>query len=477
MKAILLSICSFLTFELVINASAIAQPTEFKGNLVEKETKLAIPYANIYSNHSGVYSNTDGSFDFKFDKTGKNDTIIISCIGFKSIKILADSLNSGSFYRIEMSSHTTRLNEVIISDKRQKISAEEIVSKAIGRLREFYPTDEYALEAFYKQTNLLTNPTSKDTEYLRYLEAALYIISINKGKQTTVIREVRRSDDNRFQFFSKEQTAKREQILKEEQRFDLSSNLLSLDYMKMQRDLSKNYKNTYSLLDPSIGNLNNDFVNRHKFKLDTIALYNDEIVYVIKVLPTKYSVGIKSGLLKDYFLPIGRLYISGSDFSILEIQYSYILNPKKKDKINLSLVKLMNQGEFVFKDVVKYKRKADKLYLSYIMREQGDTLFIGGYNYSNGLTKNDEQIKNNSYFKVKRELFVTKTITNTDDVAKIDLTSKYITLFPATYEYNKIFWNDLNKMVITSYERKKLDFLGKGKPIEDQFVENGKQKK
>ena len=134
----------------------------------------------------------------------------------------------------------------------------------------------------------------------------------------------------------------------------------------------------------------------------------------------------------------------------------------------------MNQGDFVFRDVVKYRREEDKVFLSYIMREQGDTLFMGGYGYSNGLAKSDNQIKNNSYFKVKRELFVTRILTNKSDVTKLDLTSKYITLFPTTYDYNKKFWTDLNKMAITSYEREKLDFLGKGKPIEDQFIENGK---
>jgi hypothetical protein len=108
------------------------------------------------------------------------------------------------------------------------------------------------------------------------------------------------------------------------------------------------------------------------------------------------------------------------------------------------------------------------------MREQADTLFMGGFNLaSGGSTATDNQIKNNSYFKVKRELIITRVLA-TKIIAKVNLISKYTTLYPASYDYNKIFWDELNKIEISSYEREKLDFLGGGKPIEYQFMENGK---
>lgn len=466
-----------LTLLLISGISLKAQVVVFKGQLVDSEKKLPVADANIYSKMAVVYSNADGSFDFKFDKRQHQaDTIFISCLGFRSVKVLADTIKDGLLYRIEMPVHAINLNEIVISDTRQKMSPEEIVSKAVTRLQESVSGSAFALEAFFKQTNLLTDPSSNDAEYLRYVEAALYLSYDSKDKYNSVIREVRRSNDNRFQFFSKDEAGRKEQIIKEEQRFDLSANFLNLDYARPGGSVNKEYNNTYSLLDPSIGNLHNDFVNRHKFKLDTISAYDDEVVYVIKILPAKNSVGIKSGMLKDYYLPIGRLFISGNDFSILEIQYSYIRNPRKKDNIKSGLARLMNQGDYVFRDVVKYKRENDKLFLSYMMREQADTLFMGGFKYVGGTSKTGDQAKNNGYFKVKRELFITRVVVNRNDIAKLDLTKKYTTLFPSTYDYNKKFWNDLNKTMVNAFEREKLDDLGKGKSLEEQFIENGKLK-
>jgi hypothetical protein len=457
------------------HVTIVAQEITFKGKLFDKENGEPVVYANIYSASKGVYSNADGFFELQFFKNNKADTITISCIGFSPVTLKADTLISDFTYQIGLASNITQLKEITISGKLIKLSPEQIVTNAIEQLNKSSYNNEFVFEAFYRQSNLVTDNISTDIEFLRYIEAAIYLRSRSRENYGYTIREVRRSDDKRFQFLKGNEDIKTKKINEEEQRFDLSENFLKIDYKINSFDKKSEFANTYSLLNPSIGNLNNNFIDRHTFKMEKITSYGDESVYVIKVLPSKKSTGIESGKLKGYYLPIGRLYISVDDFGILEFQYNYIRNPNKNDRVTNGLVKLMNQGEFIFKDVIKYRRYNGNLFLSYMMREQSDTVFVGGYNYV-GIAKKTNTTSPSGYFKVRRELFVTNIITNKSMIENLDFSKKYLNPFPKKYQYNQLFWESFNKILPSNIEYQKLKDLGNGRSIEEQFIENARGK-
>ncbi len=465
--------CFAILFLIFYSLTATAQ-FSFEGRIVDVESGQAVPYANIVYHNTGVYSNLDGIFELHVQEETVGKTIKISCIGYKPVNFLQDTMKSNITYTIFLEQEMTVLKEVKVEGRKEKIDASEIVSLAIEKLASNPENKKYVSEVFFRQTHFFETPPTERAKYLRYVEAAMFIQNEERDIQHAVIKEVRRSDDKRNQYFLVDDSNRDKQILIEEQRFIFSESFLKLDYTRNDVPFQASYKNIYSLLDPAIGNLNNDFISRHTFKLERVSRYDSEIVYVISILPSKRSLEVDSDLVKDMFIPDGKLFISGDDYSILEIQYGYIQNAKKSKSDIARIVKLMNQGDFVFQDIIRYKKVNGEMYPSYIMREQADTIFMGGFAKS-GLTSSlSQSAKDYGYFKIRRELIVNTIFFEKSEIDKLNLEPNYFSLYPQNYVYNAPFWDNYNKVMPSRNENKLLDDLGDGLSIKEQFIKNGK---
>lgn len=451
-----------------VNAQAYIK---LEGRVLSALTKKPIPYANIKHDTDGVFTNNDGKFRFSFlkDSLTPSDTLYISSIGYRTSKVLLDTIKGDYNYTIWMKEDILKLDEIVIKGKKEKLNVVDVVNEAIKNIENNSYSGEYGLEAFYRQTHYFTNVVSGEINYLRYMEAAVLLQNGERGYKSFV-KEVRRSNDFRT---SNQNLYKGDE---EDERFKFEDYFLKLDCSKpLERSNTRIYNSAFSLLDPILSNLNNDFVYRHKFKLDSIANLDGELVYVIKILPSKNSTLINLGGSSNILLPIGRLVIAAKDYSILEFQYSYIINPKKKANTYVKLIKIISQGNVLFNDVVRFKKNNGKLYLSYLMRDQGDTLFMGGYK-SSGLMRAKVSARDeidNGYFRIRRELVVTKFI-NSSQLNEEGLHANYKSVFPKSYLYDRKFWNRYNLLSNTKAETKLLKDLGKGIPIEQQFEQNGK---
>ena len=442
----------------------------FTGHIEDYSTGDFLAFVNITAGNISVFSNVDGDFKLLVPPVTQNtvDTIKISSLGYKTIRLLLDTIASTNTYQIRMEPDIYELDEVVITGKGIKIDAKTIVEKAITNLSNNTNTDEHILEAFFKQSHYFVSILSGDRKYLRYIESALLLLN-QPGHLAyiSIVKEVRESNDYRESpdyISNKNKYAETEQI-------DFEHDFLPLNYIQPYKPIKKEYFNNNSLLDPAIGNLNNNFVYRHKFKLDTITTYDNRLVYVIKILPTKKSTTIGS----KFYIPIGRLYIAGDDFSILEFQYSYILNPKKINSIAGKMHQIDIQGNVLFRDIIKYKEINGKLCLSYLMREQGDRLFMAGLE---GLKRGKSNFTEESgHFRIKRELVVNKFVKTGKLLGQDYLQPNYSSLFPDSYVYNKEFWDGYNILLNSDEEKKLLKDLGNGVPLEQQFIENGRRKK
>ena len=69
---------------------------------------------------------------------------------------------------------------------------------------------------------------------------------------------------------------------------------------------------------------------------------------------------------------------------------------------------------------------------------------------------------------------VNKIITIDKPLESYDLQPKYYSLFPDSDVYNKEFWDRYNILLNSDEERKLLKDLGEGVPLEQQFINNGK---
>ncbi len=112
-----------------------------------------LPFANVMlvNNQKGNATNIEGICTIDLGKnTRTKDTLVCSFIGFTTRKIiiqlpLADTL------KINLSSNSKYLKEVLVSKKDERLSGRELVNNAIKNVKENYPVETVELETFYRE--------------------------------------------------------------------------------------------------------------------------------------------------------------------------------------------------------------------------------------------------------------------------------------------------------------------------------------
>ncbi|MEN0051186.1 MAG: carboxypeptidase-like regulatory domain-containing protein [Bacteroidota bacterium] len=136
------------------------------GNLVDSESTQPLPFASIHlkGTNIGTVSNDEGAFVFHVPVDLKKDTIIISMIGYVSVrKAIKDFEQNG---RITLKESTFALNEVVVTSEKPP-TAKEIVKKAYQLIDVNYPSEPYILEGFVRDLQ------NEDSVYVELLECAI----------------------------------------------------------------------------------------------------------------------------------------------------------------------------------------------------------------------------------------------------------------------------------------------------------------
>ncbi|QXP79456.1 MULTISPECIES: carboxypeptidase-like regulatory domain-containing protein [Winogradskyella] len=122
MKHILLLILLF------INLTIHSQ--NLKGSILYKETKEHLTYANfvIKGKNIGTYSNENGKHDISVSKAFIKETLVISLIGYQTIKRSLKSFINivDSIYNIELEPMIEALDEVLIFNKIKKYENKKV---------------------------------------------------------------------------------------------------------------------------------------------------------------------------------------------------------------------------------------------------------------------------------------------------------------------------------------------------------------
>ena len=168
--------------------------TEIKGKVIDRESKAILPYANIYikDRSIGTISNQEGEFSFKIPDAARNDTLIISYLGYENYKRIISQINDMVFY---LTPSPIGLNEIIVSD----LTAEGIVKKAIASIEINYPVEPYISKAFYRDWKVRES-TTPDSSRASLIEAAISIydkgfgnVKKRSGTEEVFLDEVRRN--------------------------------------------------------------------------------------------------------------------------------------------------------------------------------------------------------------------------------------------------------------------------------------------
>jgi hypothetical protein len=101
---------------LFISSQLFSQKINFKGRLLDKETKKPVVYANIsfLKSNAGISSLEDGTFNLNIDKKLLNKKVHISCLNYKDTIVLAKEIHNKTLY---LQPKNFELDEIVISRK------------------------------------------------------------------------------------------------------------------------------------------------------------------------------------------------------------------------------------------------------------------------------------------------------------------------------------------------------------------------
>ena len=250
--------------------SVTAQTLLITGRVFDERSQEPLGFASvsIAGKPVGTVTNAAGEFDFYIPEEYKNDSLVISHVGYKSFRDKIDRLPKGSL-SVGLKPISVLLREIVIREK--DLTGKEIVAKAVKNLTLNYSTKPYCLEGFFREIE------EENGKYVLLTEAAVDIYDKNfDGKPKKHLQE-------------------------------------SVDVKEMRRSLRYSGQGNRDNIGLALADLieNNDVrYNRgmldsaNTFSLDTITVYNDRMVYGVSM-----SRGTDSGML----------YIDMETFGFLKI--------------------------------------------------------------------------------------------------------------------------------------------------------------
>ncbi len=184
----------FLWLAYLICFQSHGQNLTISSKAVDKETKEALPFASvaIKGKPIGTITNLNGEFDFHFPMEYRNETFVISMLGYQNYEAPIQKLLESKVSEITLVKSTTLLNTVVISDS---LLGGDILRIALTRIGENYPDQPFLLDGFYRDVKKVGG------KYISLLEAAIKIYDEdyreprNKSKlrERVALQEVRRS--------------------------------------------------------------------------------------------------------------------------------------------------------------------------------------------------------------------------------------------------------------------------------------------
>jgi len=158
-------------FKSIVTSSAdpekqdeFVQYVEVRGMVTDPSGRQPLPFANVYlaGKSKGIITNEEGRFLLKLQPEDISDTLNISYMGYKNLKIPVSGIaNSDQSFTLEPD--IISIQEVII----RKVNAINILQSALKAIPNNYPSQPSILTSFYRET------VKKGNRYMIVSEALL----------------------------------------------------------------------------------------------------------------------------------------------------------------------------------------------------------------------------------------------------------------------------------------------------------------
>jgi hypothetical protein len=317
-------ICTFLIFKAGL-LSLYAQSGDFiNGKVLNSGTLRPVPFATIKlkNNQLGVYANADGDFRISRNVEFNDDSLMITCIGFKQTSVAYKDLSEITTNTIFLEPVVYGLREVKIVAAKRNMSSLAIIRRAIRNIKKNYPQQPFNYISYYRDYQ------KKDSTYLNMNEAIVQSFDLGfnifSGFSTYRLLDFRQNNEfSRLAISpyydylgSREVNNPDKRIPKAIMGDQYGNELLVL----MVHDALRNYnQRSFSYVET----FESDFLLNHVFSKPVEVLNNNLPLY-------KIDFTAKRNLTRDSLAVSGSIYIQPRDYSIHKLEYTAYYKTSKK---------------------------------------------------------------------------------------------------------------------------------------------------
>lgn len=276
-----------LFVNIIINFNTVyGQNTAKIEGVVVDENNITLPYVSIkIGTQTSTMTNSEGSFSVKISDAQFKDSLSISYIGYKNLKVPVLNLQTG--LRVKLVRDVVNLKEIII----RPVTAESIVANAMKNIPQNYPTRPFEMTGFYREIGRV------DSNYLSFAEASLNVLNqgyADKDKKDLVV-------------INKERSLKKVGDIEVNNPFHAA--VKGVPYIVLENDIVKHPGAIFG----------DDYLSKYNYQIASSTIVNGEEAYVIKF---DQKDGIKKALYK------GTVVIIMNSYAMVSIDFA--LSPKGK---------------------------------------------------------------------------------------------------------------------------------------------------
>ena len=457
-----------LFFLLGLSSISFSQ-SEFvlEGKVVDFATFEALESASVYVKNStiGTISNSDGKFSLVVPGKWASDTLVISSIGYKSMKFMVSQFDGSEDVFLE--EDIASLDEVLLIAETRPKTGNDIVLRAIEELEDNLP------EGPYLQKGFLRHKERNKRQYKWLIESALtvYDSSFASGAANNLmvnVDEIRKSYDLRevdsLFAYTSYLKSKGYEIDRRYQKLDRDTietqslinairwndkRINGLDKLfQGQLNLVRNVNTKNALFGP-------DVLKNHQFTLDTVLVDDGQKVYKIRIDKSSDYVGLDTrNAYNEGFEANGWLYINWDNYAIKKIEYELVAASEIQIRRSRSLFDTLVNHKLL----MTYREFEGKMYPNYIYYETPKLVNIGNRSSDRKKEEETKESKEEQFYYTVQEILFTEVVLDSLKVQQASMQNWSDDIFQ-NRPYNEAFWKSYNVLLESEEEEQLIEDL------------------
>ena len=351
----------------VVLVSHSQNSKEILCKILDIDTKIPVSFATVKfeGEQNGVIADEDGEFRLPQDYKASNKSIVISSIGFESLKVSVITLKDGTVNVIFLKPKVEELSAVLLTGNTNSgqnskgLTAKTIVKNAIGRIPTNYPNTSHSYISYYRDYQLIKNNYYNLNEaILESFDAGFNTDKYANGQNVTALYSYNLNRDFYQDSLLLNSIYGKSKSISDGDFAKLGTEIQNeLEILNIHNPIRNFNKSSFSF----IYVFRDNFVNNHLFKLSNITYVEDIPLYEIDFV-TRDDPGMR-------YMGSGKIYISKLNYAIHKIEYRVYANRNYRSTRTQghTFANVMSKPKNILFEVkVEYKSKNNKMYLNYM---------------------------------------------------------------------------------------------------------------